>query len=90
MESYYEPSISAYILLQDVMNEMKIHTSLDECRKSGIDKKIIQRCNRLIDKTFKNEKKREILKHFIASSFSNNMNTYMEDDIYDDDDDLFN
>ena len=43
MEAYFDASITASILLQEVMKELKINKSPEKCCKDGLDKKIFRK-----------------------------------------------
>ena len=79
MELYYEPSVSAYILLQEVMNELRVKKPIEEIRKNCNVKKILRKCNKIIDERYPDEDYREKLKFFIANTFSNDFNVYFDD-----------
>lgn len=64
MLAHYDSSIIVNILLKEVIREMGFTgTSLKNLR---IDQKIIQKCQKLIDKRFKDESFRSELKKSLA------------------------
>ncbi len=69
MEAYYDASITANILLQQVIQDLKISEPLENCVKIGLDKKIFKECKRRIERKFEDKNYRELLKFFIASYF---------------------
>ncbi|PID59306.1 MAG: hypothetical protein CR986_06780 [Ignavibacteriae bacterium] len=69
METYYDPSLTASILLQEVMKELKIKFSPAECCKYGLDKKIFRRCKQVIEKLYVDKDYQELLKFYVSSYF---------------------
>jgi hypothetical protein len=70
MELYYEVSLSAYILLHEVIKELKIYDTFEESRQNGNYKKILQRCNQIIETRY-SEVKQKILKLYIETILIN-------------------
>lgn len=69
MELFYETSLSAYILLQEVIKEMDIKETPEECRKNGNFKRILMRCNKIIERRYPNEEQQIKLKTYIENIF---------------------
>lgn len=69
MEVYYDASITASILVQEVMKELKINLSPGKCCKNGLDKKIFRKCKRIIEKEYTDKDYQELLKLYISSYF---------------------
>ena len=69
MEAYYDASVTASILLQEVMKEMGIKETPDKCCKNGFDKKIFNKCKRVIEKEYSDQGYRDLLKLYISSYF---------------------
>jgi|APLow6443716910_1056828.scaffolds.fasta_scaffold430196_2 hypothetical protein len=69
MELYYETSLSAYILLQEVEKELNIRETPEESRRNGNFKKILMRCNKVIEKRYTNEEQQIKLKTYIENIF---------------------
>lgn len=69
MEAYYDASLTASILVQEVMKELKIKLSPSECCKNGLDKKIFKKCKKIIEKEYADKKYQEVLKLYISSYF---------------------
>ncbi len=69
MELYYETSLSAYILLQEVKKELDIRETPEESLKNGNYKKIIKRCYKVIEERYPDLKNQERLKHYISNIF---------------------
>ena len=61
---HYDSSIIANILLKEVIRDMGF--SGDSLKSLRIDQKILQKCQKLIDKRFKDEKFRIELKRTLA------------------------
>lgn len=72
MELYYETSLSAYILLQEVERELNIKETPEESRRNGNFKRILMRCNRVIEKRYPNEEQQIKLKTYIENIFFQN------------------
>lgn len=69
MEAYYDASITANLLLQQVLQDLKITEPIDKCVRYGLDKKIFKECRRRIEQKFEDKKYQELLKLFVASYF---------------------
>ncbi|MBK7105361.1 MAG: hypothetical protein IPH62_08760 [Ignavibacteriae bacterium] len=69
MELSYETSLSAYILLQEVEKELNIRETPEESRRNGNFKKILMRCNKVIEKRYVNEEQQIKLKTYIENIF---------------------
>jgi hypothetical protein len=87
MEAYYDASLTASILLQEVMKELKIRHNPCECCKNGLDKKIFRKCKKIIEKEYADKDYQELLKLYISSYFiedSINENGIVYEDYNDD------
>ena len=80
MNTYYEPSISAYILLEEVTKSLNIFEPPEVSLINGNVNKIIQSCNAIIDANEDKKNTRELLKYYIARSFFNDYDLGIEDD----------
>lgn len=69
METYYDASLTASILVQEVMKELRVKGSPSECCKNGLDKKIFNKCKRIIEKEYSDRSFQEVLKLYISSYF---------------------
>jgi hypothetical protein len=69
MELFYETSLSAYILLQEVAKELDIKETPEESRRNGNFKRILLRCNKIIEKRYPNEEQQIKLKTYIENIF---------------------
>jgi hypothetical protein len=69
MELFYETSLSAYILLQEVVKELNIKETPEESRRNGNFKRILLRCNKVIEKRYPIEEQQIKLKTYIENIF---------------------
>ncbi len=72
MELFYETSLSAYILLQEVSRDLEIKETPEESRRNGNFKRILKRCNRVIERRYPNEEQQIRLKTYIENIFYQN------------------
>ncbi|MCB9209443.1 MAG: hypothetical protein H6609_08680 [Ignavibacteriales bacterium] len=72
MELFYETSLSAYILFQEVVRELNIKETPEESRRNGNFKRILTRCNKIIDRRYVDEEQRIKLKTYIENIFYQN------------------
>jgi hypothetical protein len=69
MELFYETSLSAYILVQEVSKELNIKETPEESRRNGNFKRILMRCNKIIERRYPNEEHQIKLKTYIENVF---------------------
>lgn len=69
MDLFYETSLSAYILLQEVTRELNIKETPEESRRNGNFKKILVRCNKIIENRYATEEQQIKLKTYIENIF---------------------
>ena len=69
MELFYETSLSAYILLQEVAKELNIKETPEESRRNGNFKRILMRCNKVIERRYVSEEQQIKLKTYIENIF---------------------
>jgi hypothetical protein len=69
LESYFEQSISAYKLVNQVTRSMKIDEPPEISVQNGNVEKIILECTRIIEENYKDKRVRELLKYYVAHSF---------------------
>lgn len=69
MEAYYDASLTASILLHEVMKELRIKLTPGKCCKNGLDKKIFNKCKRIIEKEYTDKNFQDLLKLYISSYF---------------------
>jgi hypothetical protein len=77
MEAFYDASLTASILVQEVMKELKVNIPPSKCCQNGLDKKIFKKCKQIIEKEYSDREYQELLKLYISSYF-------VEDSISDD------
>jgi len=80
MNTYYELSITAYILLQEVTKSLNIFEAPEVSVANGNLSRIIQSCNELIEANEPKQKTRELLKYYIVRSFFEDYDLGVEDD----------
>ncbi len=83
MNSYLEPSIHAYKLLNQVTQSLNIHESPEISVQNGNAGKIIASCNKTIEANYNEKKTKELLKYYIACSFFEDYNLEYEGDYSD-------
>ena len=69
MEAYYDASLTASILVHEVMKELKISVPPSKCCENGLDKKIFKKCKQIIEKEYSDRDYQEVLKLYISSYF---------------------
>lgn len=69
MDLFYETSLSAYILVQEVTRELNIKETPEESRRNGNFKKILARCNKIIERRYPTEEQQIKLKTYIENIF---------------------
>jgi hypothetical protein len=69
MEAYYDASLTASILVQEVMKDLKINSTPCECCKNGLDKKIFKKCRSIIEKEYSDKDYQDLLKLYVSSFF---------------------
>ena len=69
METYFEQSISAYKLINEVTKSLQINEAPEMSVLNGNVEKIITKCIQIIEDSYKEKRTRELLKYYIAHSF---------------------
>lgn len=69
LETYFEQSISAYKLINEVSRSLKINEAPAMSVLNGNVEKIIRKCIQIIDQNYEEKKIRELLKYYVAHSF---------------------
>ncbi|MBK8945742.1 MAG: hypothetical protein IPM32_10815 [Ignavibacteriae bacterium] len=69
MDAYFEPSISAYFLINEVSRKLSINEIPEISVKNGNVNKIISECVRIIESNYDEKRMRELLKYYVAHSF---------------------
>ena len=69
MDAYFEPSISAYRLLNQVYERLDINETPEKSVQNGNVTRIITACNKIIEANFDEKRTKELLKYYVAHSF---------------------
>lgn len=69
MEVYYDASLTASILVKEVMKELKINVPPSKCCNNHLDKKIFNKCKKIIEKEYSDKNYQDLLKLYISSYF---------------------
>lgn len=72
MELYYETSLSAYILLNEVKKELNIKENPAESLRNGNFKRILMQCNKVIEKRYNKKEQQIKIKTYIENIFYQN------------------
>ena len=83
METYFEQSISAYRLINQVTKSLEIDEAPIESVQNGNVSKIISMCIQIIDNNYEEKKTRELLKYYVAHSFFEDYDLESDDDYSD-------
>jgi hypothetical protein len=83
LETYFEQSISAYKLVQEVSKSLKIDETPETSVFNGNVSKIISKCVQVIDQNYSEKKIRELLKYYVAHSFFPDYTLEGSDDFFD-------
>lgn len=66
MELHYEASLSAYIIMHEVLKELNLMDPVEERKINEYAKRIMRRCNRIIEKRYSSVKQ-NLLKNYISN-----------------------
>ncbi len=69
LETYFEQSISAYKLINEVSRSLQINEAPAMSVLNGNVEKIIRKCIEIIDENYQEKRIRELLKYYVAHSF---------------------
>ena len=83
LETYFEQSISAYKLVQEVTKSLEIDETPETSVLNGNVGLIISKCVEVIEQNYKEKKIRELLKYYVAHSFFEDYNLESDDDYFD-------
>jgi hypothetical protein len=72
MELYYETSLSAYILLNEITKELNIKENPEESLRNGNFKRILMQCNKVIEKRYNKKEQQIKIKTYIENIFYQN------------------
>jgi len=80
LETYFEPSIFAYKLLNEVTQSLNIDETPEKSVQNGNVSKIISSCAKSIEENYHEKRTKELLKYYIARSFFEDYNLESDDD----------
>ena len=83
METYFEQSISAYRLINQVTKSLEINEAPEISVQNGNVSKIISKCIQIIDSNYEEKRTRELLKYYVAHSFFEDYDLESDDDYND-------
>jgi len=83
MNSYFEPSISAYKLMNEVTKKLDIKEIPSISVQNGNAKKIIGECVRVIESKYSEKRTKELLKYYVAHSFFEDYDLESDEDYSD-------
>ena len=83
METYFEKSISAYKLINEVSKSLKIDEAPETSVLNGNAGKIISKCVEIIEANYSERKTRELLKYYVLHSFFEDYDLESDDDYSD-------
>ena len=69
LETYFEQSISAYKLINQVTKSLEIDEAPEISVQNGNVSKIISKCIQIIEDCYEEKRTRELLKYYVAHSF---------------------
>ena len=69
MHTYFEPSISAYMLINQVSKSLDIDEHPAQSVQNGNVSKIISECIKIIEAEYTEKRTRELLKYYVAHNF---------------------
>lgn len=83
LETYFEQSISAYKLVNQVTKSLEIDETPEISVQNGNVSKIISKCIQIIDDSYNEKRTRELLKYYVAHSFFEDYDLESDDDYLD-------
>ncbi len=83
MESYFEQSISAYKLVNEVSKSLQINEAPEISVLNGNVEKIISKCIQIIEDNYQEKRTQELLKYYIAHSFFEDYDLEKDEDYSD-------
>ena len=83
METYFEQSISAYRLVNQVSKSLQINEAPAMSVMNGNVTKIIAKCVQIIENNYEEKRTRELLKYYVAHSFFEDYDLESDDDYFD-------
>lgn len=82
METYFEQSISAYKIVNEVTKSLKIDEAPEMSVLNGNVNKIISKCIQIIDANYEEKRVRELLKYYVAHSFFHDYDLESDEEYY--------
>jgi hypothetical protein len=83
LETYFEQSISAYKLINEVTRSLQINEAPEMSVLNGNVGIIISKCIQIIDKNYEEKRIRELLKYYVAHSFFEDYDLEKDEDYSD-------
>lgn len=83
METYFEQSISAYKLINQVLKSLEINEAPEMSVMNGNVNKIISTCIRIIEDSYSEKRTRELLKYYVVHSYFEDYDLESDDDYSD-------
>ena len=83
METYFEQSISAYKLINEVLKSLEINEAPEISVQNGNVNKIIAKCVQIIENSYEEKRTRELLKYYVAHSYFEDYDLESDDDYFD-------
>ena len=83
METYFEQSISAYKLINEVLKSLEINEAPEISVQNGNVNKIIAKCVQIIETSYEEKRTRELLKYYVAHSYFEDYDLESDDDYID-------
>jgi hypothetical protein len=83
LETYFEQSISAYKLINEVTRSLQINEAPEMSVLNGNVGIIISKCIQIIDKNYEEKRIRELLKYYVAHSFFEDYDLEKDEDFSD-------
>jgi len=83
LETYFEKSISAYKLINEVTKSLQIDETPEISVQNGNVALIISKCIKMIEENYEEKKTKELLKYYVAHSFFEDYDLESDDDYED-------
>lgn len=83
LNAYFEKSISAYKLINQVTKSLEIDEAPETSVQNGNVQKIISVCFKYIEDNYESKKTRELLKYYVAHSFFEDYDLESDEDYSD-------
>ncbi len=83
METYFEQSISAYKLINEVLKSLQINEAPEMSVMNGNVNRIISKCIHIIENSYSEKRTRELLKYYVAHSYFEDYDLESDEDYSD-------